>query len=80
MKHKIEETLERLYKNIKEYGYAHPVQTRPAPEPGFTKEDPMKGDEAAEDKEDEVKDERKERKDDIEKSPGDISRMRPHKY
>jgi len=72
------ETLERLYK-IRESGYGHPHQTRPEPEPGFTEEDPQKGQKAAEKREGELEDEKEERKDEIEKSPGDISRMRPPK-
>jgi len=78
MDNEIVKTLERLY-SIND-DYANPVQTRPAPEPGFTKEDPMIGDEAAEKREGELEDEREERKDEIEDSPGDISKMRPHKY
>lgn len=78
MKNKIMDTLERLYK-IKEYGYGNPVQTRPKPERGFTGEDPMLGDEAVEKRERELEDEKKKREDEIEKSPGNISKMRPAK-
>lgn len=78
MRKKILDALERLY-NMKEYGYGNPVQTRPKPERGFTGEDPMLGDEAVEKRERELEDEKKEREDEIEKSPGDISKMRPAK-
>jgi len=78
MKNKIIDALERLYK-IKEYGYANPIQTRPHPEPGFTGEDPMSGDEAAEEADKKVEEEKKKRKDELEKNPGDISKMRPTK-
>jgi DNA-directed RNA polymerase subunit L len=74
----IMETLERLYK-LKEGGYGHPHQTRPEPEAGITKEDPMKDQKAAEKNKEKLEDEKEERKNQIEKNSGDISRMRPPK-
>lgn len=36
--------LEKYLEKIQELGYGHPIQTRPKPEPGFTKEKPKKKD------------------------------------
>ena len=73
MKEKIIKTLERLYK---EYGYAHPIQTRPAPEKGFTGEDPEKGVEDRDKYYKKVEKEKEERKDKLAKDPGGISDLR----
>jgi len=40
MKITVFKKLEELYNKLEEYGYAHPVQTRPKPTPGITKEKP----------------------------------------
>jgi len=40
MRKKVIKKLQELYEEIYEYGYAHPVQTRPKPTPGITKEKP----------------------------------------
>lgn len=40
MYRKIIHKLQELYKKLDEYGYAHPIQTRPKPKPGITKEKP----------------------------------------
>lgn len=40
MREKVIKKLQELYDKIEEYGYAHPIQTRPKPTPGITKEKP----------------------------------------
>jgi hypothetical protein len=40
MNKKIIKKLQELYDKIDEYGYAHPIQTRPKPSPGITGEKP----------------------------------------
>ena len=40
MEKKVIKKLRELYDKVDEYGYAHPIQTRPKPKPGITGEEP----------------------------------------